>query len=64
MKLIILECTDDELRANRGIMDAIVDACSGLLGGIYGSYTPSCEKSEEFEPNCDEDMTAGEEGEE
>lgn len=64
MKIFYIECTEEELRANRGIMDAIVDACSGLLGGIYGSYTPCCEKSEEDEPNCDEEMTAGEEDEE
>lgn len=53
MKVFYIECTEEELRANRGIMDAIVDACSGLLGGIYGSYTPCCEKSDEGEPNCD-----------
>ena len=63
MKIFYIECTEEELRANRGIMDAIVDACSGLLGGIYGSYTPNCEKSEEYEPDCDDEVTIEEEGE-
>lgn len=31
IKIFILECTEDELRANRGIMDAIVDACQGTV---------------------------------
>lgn len=53
MKIFYVECTMDELAANRGIMDAIVDACSGLLNGLYGSCTP--------ETNDDED---GEESEE
>ena len=26
MKIFMIECTEDELRANRGIMDAVVDA--------------------------------------
>lgn len=51
MKIFYIECTEEELRANRGIMDAVVDACSGLLNDLYGSYTPSCEKSDEDEPN-------------
>lgn len=58
MKIFFIECTEDELRANRGIMDAIVDACSGLLGGIYGSYTPCREESDADDPNCDADMAA------
>ena len=40
MKIFILECTEDELRANRGIMDAIVDACQGFVQGFYGTQTP------------------------
>lgn len=47
MKIFMLECTEDELRANRGIMDAIVDACSGLLSGLYGNHVPCCEESGE-----------------
>ena len=50
MKIFVLECTGDELRANRGILDAIVDACSGLLNGFYGSCTPSCKKCDEDDP--------------
>ena len=40
MKIFILECTEDELRANRGIMDAIVDACQGVVNTFYGTITP------------------------
>jgi hypothetical protein len=40
MKIFILECTKDELRANRGIMDAIVDACQGVVNTFYGTRTP------------------------
>lgn len=39
MKMFILECTEDELRANRGIMDAIVDACQGVANTFYGSFS-------------------------
>ena len=46
MKVFYIECTEDELKANRGIMDAIVDACSGLLNGLYGSCVPSCNNEE------------------
>lgn len=63
MKVFYVECTEDELRANRGIMDAIVDACSGLLGGIYGSYTPNLEKSDEDESDRDEEVTIEEDEE-
>jgi hypothetical protein len=49
MKLIILECTEDELRANRGIMDAIVDACHGFINTFYGTCTPSMAKENEEE---------------
>ena len=41
MKIFILECTKDELRANRGIMDAIVDACQGVANTFFGMTTPS-----------------------
>ena len=46
MKIFYLECTDDELRANRGIMDAIVDACSGIMSGLYGTCNPAAADSE------------------
>lgn len=47
MKIFYLECTRDELAANRGIMDVIVDACGGLLNGLYGSCTPAMNDDEE-----------------
>ncbi len=40
MKVAYIECNEDELRANKGIMDAIVDACQGILGTFYGSCVP------------------------
>ena len=35
MKIFMIECTEDELRANRGIMDAIVDACQGVVDTFF-----------------------------
>ena len=49
MKMFILECTEDELKANRGIMDAIVDACQGIVNTFYGTTTP-CPTEQEDEP--------------
>ena len=46
MKMFILECTEDELRANRGIMDAIVDACQGIVNTFYGTTTPCTTETE------------------
>lgn len=48
MKIFFLECTEDELRANRGIMDAIVDACQGVVNTFYGTITP-CSTEQESE---------------
>ena len=50
MKIFMIECTEEELRANRGIMDAVVDVCRGLLSGVYGNCTPCYEKDDEVEP--------------
>ena len=47
MKIFYLECTEDELRANRGIMDAIVDACQGVINTLYGSHTPVSDEQDE-----------------
>ena len=47
MKIFYLECTEDELRANRGIMDAIVDACQGVINTLYGSYAPVSDEQDE-----------------
>lgn len=46
MKIFMLECTEDELRANRGLMDVIVDAASGILNTLYGNYTPTVSNTE------------------
>lgn len=40
MKIWYVECTEEELRANRGIMDSVVDAMQGMFGSIYGTYNP------------------------
>lgn len=49
MKMFILECTEDELRANRGIMEAIVDACQGFVNGFFGTIKPCTTKQEDEE---------------
>ena len=54
MKIFMFECTEDELRANRGLMDAIVDAASGVLNTLYGNYTPTVSNTED-EPQESED---------
>lgn len=54
MKIFVLECTEDELRANRGIMDAIVDACQGFINTFYGTTTP-CPIEQEDEEEEEED---------
>lgn len=47
MKIFVLECTEGELRANRGIMDAIVDACQGVTNTFFGTITPCPEEQED-----------------
>ena len=47
MKIFMLECTEDELRANRWLMDVIVDAASGILNTFYGNYTPTVSDTED-----------------
>ena len=55
MKLFILECTEDELRANRGIMDAIVDVCQRAANTFYGTITPcSTEQEDDSQEREDE----------
>ena len=54
MKIIYLECTEGELRANRGIMDNVVDMVSGMAQAFYGTCTmPKNSKDEEDEPDDD-----------
>lgn len=55
MKLFILECTEDELRANRGLMDDLVDACRGAINAFYGTTTP-CTTKQEDEPQESEEV--------
>lgn len=49
MKIFALECTEGELRANRGIMDAIVDACQGVTNTFFGTIKPCCPAEQEDE---------------
>lgn len=53
MKLFLLECTEDELRANRGIMDAIVDACKETINAFCGTIIPCSTKQEEEPPESE-----------
>lgn len=54
MKIFMIECTEDELRANRGIMDAIVDACQGAMDSFFGTVTP-CQAEQTDEPQESEE---------
>ena len=56
MKIIYIECNEDELKANRGLMDSIVDAVHGILDSFYGTYNPST--------NFDPDESDGDDDEE
>ena len=47
MKIFYIECTEDELKANRGIMDAVVDAFQGVINTFYGSYAPVSDEQDE-----------------
>lgn len=49
MKIFYIECNKEELSANSGIMDAIVDAVSGLFSGVYGNCTPAMPEEDEGE---------------
>ena len=40
MKIFMIECTAEELKANRGIMDAVVDACRDFANAFYGTIPP------------------------
>lgn len=42
MKILMIECNEAELKANRGIMDNIVDAMSYAFNGFYGTYAGAC----------------------
>ena len=36
MKILMIECTAEELRANRTVMDSITDAISGFAQSLVG----------------------------
>lgn len=40
MKVILFECTEEELKANRGIMNGIVDAMRDFTNRFWGTFTP------------------------
>lgn len=41
VKMIQIECNKEKLKANRGLMDAMVDVFQGIADSIYGTYRPS-----------------------
>ena len=55
MKILMIECNADELKANRGLMDAIVDACQGFMSGFYGSCNPVFTNEEDETETEDEE---------
>lgn len=40
MKVIMFECTEEELKANRGIMNAVVDAMRDFTNRFWGTIEP------------------------
>ena len=36
MKILIVECTAEELRANRTVMDSLTEALSGFTRSLFG----------------------------
>jgi hypothetical protein len=56
MKVVYIECTEGELRANRGIMDAIIDAVQGVANRCWGMHNPvSVTEDEQEEEDADSD---------
>lgn len=61
MKILIVECTAEELRANRTIMDSITEALSGYTRSLAGvdltpeqtveAFAKAAEKEEQEEEN-------------
>ena len=60
MKIVYIECNEDELKANRGLMDSIVDAVHGVLDSFYGTYNPPTN----FDPDESDEGEGAEESEE
>lgn len=55
MKILIMECNEDELRANRGIMDGIVDAFISVCNSFYGTYSPVSDTDDDIEEQDEEE---------
>ena len=53
MKIWYIECTVEELRANRGIMDGVVDAMTDMFNGVFGNCKPVFDE-EDVEEGDDE----------
>ena len=53
MKIWYLECTVEELRANRGIMDNVVDAMSNMFNGVFGNCRTIVDEEKEEEEDAE-----------
>lgn len=61
MKILIVECTAEELRANRTVMDSLTEALSGFTRSLAGvdltpeqvakAFARAAEKEEQEEDN-------------
>lgn len=40
MKIIFIECNEEELKTNRGFMDSVVDAVRGITNSFWGNFNP------------------------
>ena len=54
MKVIMLECTEEELKANRGIMNGVVDAMRDFTNSFWGTIEPVPLHDSEEEEEKDE----------
>lgn len=53
MKIIYIECDAEELKANRGIMDSVIDLFGNISRSIFGNSTLSAEDNEEGEEDSE-----------
>ena len=61
MKIICIECTAEDLKANRGLIDVFVDSVSSILDGVCGSFRGSSEVNINDDMFTDEDKEEKEE---
>ena len=53
MKIMMIECNAEELRANRTVMDSIVDAMNNFTGNLFGVNKIDWSKLNEYQESED-----------